>query len=379
MDIEPSHYKPRSPGKQPPNWHLAQEFVSSSHSLAKVDQANSASLITAFTLSGTSEELCTPSFSSDLAYSQLLLQLDSLSSLCRTKEGSIRAQQMLSKARPEDIQSAITALTPSLFQLILDPYGNYTVQTLFQSCSPEQRVYLLRAIQEHLVEIAHHPKGTHVLQTLISLCSTPEEERIYREKFKGRIRCLSTHSNASHVVQKLLCTLKNRYAFVGEILGYARQLAMDKVGLCVIKRVLNDPQVFNELIEDALVLMQDPYGNYAMQILVEMWMEELSFHLICALKGRVAQLCIQKYSSNVVEKCLKEENMRNFIVDELIAEEKVAVLLGSAYGCYVLRTAVKYADTHLKAKLKAATLAAIGTVSCKALRNRWDEILSYFE
>jgi len=50
-----------------------------------------------------------------------------------------------------------------------------------------------------------------------------------------------------------------------------RELALDKLGLCVIKKCVNDPQVFNELLGEAIVLMQDPYGNYALQHMIDTW------------------------------------------------------------------------------------------------------------
>ena len=238
---------------------------------------------------------------------------------------------------------------------------------------------MLSSLEPNLVEVSCHQKGTHALQTLISLCSSQEEEKVYASAFKDRILDLSYHTNASHVIQKLLSTIRNRHFIIKELIGHARQLAVHKIGLCVIKKAINDPQIFSELNEDILLLMQDPYGNYAIQILVETWMEELSFSIVCAIRGKAGQLCIQKYSSNVIEKCLKEESMRNFIVDELIQEDKIKVLLSSPYGCYVLRTAVKCADEDLRRKLKPFIIESMNNVSYKTLKNRWEEILSYFE
>ena len=41
------------------------------------------------------------------------------------------------------------------------------------------------------------------------------------------------------------------------------ELASDKLGLCIVKKCISNPLVIKELMENALVLMQDPYGNYA--------------------------------------------------------------------------------------------------------------------
>ena len=55
--------------------------------------------------------------------------------------------------------------------------------------------------------------------------------------------------------------------------------------------------------------MQDPYGNYALQEIMDKWPEQAFLPLIqkdqsglvCS-NNKIAQLSIQKFSSNVVEK-----------------------------------------------------------------------------
>ena len=157
-------------------------------------------------------------------------------------------------------------------------------------------------------------------------------------------------------------------------MGHARALATDKVGLCVIKKALNDPQIFSELNEDILPLMQDPYGNYAIQILVEIWMEEMSFGVMCAIRGKVAQLCIQKYASNVIEKCLKEEAMRAFIVDELIHHLRdcnIHVRLNDE-----ISTINKFDDGKVVCKFKSGKSIAVDTVLFAAGRQGVTDDLS---
>jgi len=54
--------------------------------------------------------------------------------------------------------------------------------------------------------------------------------------------------------------------------------------------------------------MQDPYGNYALQEIMNKWPEQAFIPLSRKEKGlvcsnnKIAQLSIQKFSSNVVEK-----------------------------------------------------------------------------
>jgi len=298
-----------------------------------------------------------------------------ISKLCRTKSGSKRTQQYIAKSRPEEIQQIIENLVPCISELMTDFYGNYMCQTLFQSCSSYQRLSLLKAMEPHLLGIAKECKGTHSLQTLISLSNLPEEEEVYRNAFKGHVLELTTHPNASHVVQRLLITFKSRDFVLEELKGSIKRLSMNKMGLCVIKKCVNEEFVCKELMQDPIVLMQDPYGNYAMQLTVEHWLEECSEPMMKAMKSKVAQLCIQKYASNVIEKCLKEPSMRSMIIHELITENKLPLLMNCPYGCYVLRTAAFEAENELKVLLRQSIFNSMPNITQKKLKSRWEEIL----
>ncbi|CAG9319711.1 unnamed protein product [Blepharisma stoltei] len=320
------------------------------------------------------------SYSGDIdSVSDFSINISSLPFLCRTKTGSKKIQQYIAKSRPEEIEQIVNVVSPHLGEIMTDLYGNYMCQTLFQSCSSTQRLYLLTRLKDDIIRVSRNPRGTHALQTAITLASLPEEELCYQRALQGHIIELSLETNGSHVIQRLLATLKNKHFIIREILGHVRELAIDKLGLCVIKKCINDPQIFSELLSHALVLMQDPYGNYALQHMIDQWQEECSFQIINCIRGKVAQLCNQKYSSNVMEKCMKEERMREEIINELIADDKMLSLLNCPYGCYVLRTAALESDLKQRERLKNAVNSAISMLHQKKLKQRWDEILSYLE
>ncbi|OMJ77784.1 hypothetical protein SteCoe_22534 [Stentor coeruleus] len=304
------------------------------------------------------------------------LSPESMVSMAKTKTGSKRLQQCIAKSRPEEIEKIVSAVAPSMGELMTDLYGNYMCQTLVQSCSSSQRLALLSGMRTTIIKIASNSRGTHALQNLISLSNLAEEENIYQQCFSGRVLELSRDPNASHVIQRLLMTLKNKYFIIKEILGHVKELAMDKLGLCVIKKCVRDPQIFNEILEHCLVLMQDPYGNYAVQSVLETWKEECAFEFISSIQNKTAQLCIQKYASNVMEKAMKIENVRLAIVRELINEGKLDLLLGSQYGCYVMRTAALESDRRAREELaQAISLIAPKLFNAK-LQTQWDEIMA---
>lgn len=60
----------------------------------------------------------------------------------------------------------------------------------------------------------------------------------------------------------------------------------------------------NEIIRHALTLVQDPYGNYVVQYVLELGDAHFSDQLIKEFIGHLGALSVQKYSSNVMEKVL---------------------------------------------------------------------------
>lgn len=58
----------------------------------------------------------------------------------------------------------------------------------------------------------------------------------------------------------------------------------------------------NEIIRNALTLVQDPYGNYVVQYVLELGDAQFSDKLIRQFIGHMSGLSVQKYSSNVMEK-----------------------------------------------------------------------------
>lgn len=301
-----------------------------------------------------------------------IIDLEKLPGLCKTRIGSQKLQKMLSKCQPEDIGKIVSVLAPHVSNLMCDLYGNYLCQCLIKTITPSQRLVILNAIMSSLKKISKDPQGTHALQQLIYLCSSQQEENVYRLGLSGSVLELSRHPNASHVIQGLLTVLKDRSFILNEIKSNTVDLATDKLGLCVIKKCAFDVDIYNELLKNALELVQDPFGNYSIQQIIT---EERSHSEIYnKFKGNIAQLSIQKYASNVLEKCMHFESLRNKMIAEVLEDDKLQMILSSTYGCYILKTAADLACPELKdqMRVKASTLKPFNCQ--KKLAQKWKGI-----
>ena len=110
--------------------------------------------------------------------------------------------------------------------------------------------------------------------------------------------------------------------------------------------MLNDQENFIRLtLEHALPLMQDQYGNYVVQHVLQKEPQRALLALTACALPHLIPLSTQKYSSNVLEKCLQlaDEATRGQWLTALATPEAVARLHRDAFGNYVLQAALQAA------------------------------------
>jgi hypothetical protein len=288
-----------------------------------------------------------------------------LVAICKTSAGSKKVQQSITTGDPADLEYIVSNILEGAHELMTDQYANYMCQTLVQSVSSTLRLVFLQALSGHLVQIAKDPRGTHSLQALIGLCSLPQEELVYIRSFGPHVLELAVHPNASHVLQKLVVTIKKTSFITDQVAFRARQLSCDKLGICLVKKCLGVAEIYYALEPHLLDLAQDPYGNYAVQSLVEQWSPRCYSAVIHQFSGRVAQLSIQKYASNVIAICLSKPGLAEPLVSELLAPEKLQLLLPSPFGMQILKA---ISATRLKSQLSLALRRVLPAQNMKRLR-----------
>ena len=61
--------------------------------------------------------------------------------------------------------------------------------------------------------------------------------------------------------------------------------------------------LLNEITSNALEIVQNPFGNYVIQHILDEWGPEIARTIIDVIITTMISLSMQKFSSNVVEKC----------------------------------------------------------------------------
>jgi pumilio RNA-binding family len=236
-----------------------------------------------------------------------------LSSFVRTQKGSRTLQKILDKIPPEKLDIVLEKLKGDFPFLMTDTYGNYLCQKVIQCCSAEQRIYILKNIVKDFTDIACNPSGTHSLQSIIEIINLKEEEELIKECVREQVIYLSLNGNGTHVIQKIVSCLNenDRQEINYLILQNFQKLVFDSNGICVIKKFINGNEnleirrsVVEKLKQNALEIVQNPFGNYIVQHVFDEWGVEACKEILKVVVNNVLSLSMQKFSSNVVEKCL---------------------------------------------------------------------------
>ncbi len=122
-------------------------------------------------------------------------------------------------------------------------------------------------------------------------------------------------------------------------------MSLDANGLCVVKKVImkfkqdeKKEMVYKALSENCMALVQSPFGNYAIQTAIETGSRSDCKDIYASLLKNVLQLSMQKFSSNVIEKCIEfsDDETRQEFVQQLSQPEVMKTLIKNNYGFYVV-------------------------------------------
>ena len=191
----------------------------------------------------------------------------------------------------------------------------------------------------------------------------------------------------SHVIEKILMTYEIEYCidiynFIIENLIY---LSNHVNGLCLVKQtlVLQNKKEYYQIIKKTLIersyeLIENPYGNYALQIVIDHWSHDDLIEIFQKFLGHCTELSLLKYSSNVIEKCLmKSEIFLNYFIQETCIEKKsIGILIKNGFGNYVVQTALKSSKGTAKMILINSIENNLGILGEKKLINKWKNIIS---
>jgi Pumilio-family RNA binding repeat len=297
--------------------------------------------------------------------------------LSRDQVGCRLVQQALDEEGPMAATVILNEGLPFWGEAMVDPFGNYLFQKILEKITVEERIMLVKSVSTRLVNASLNLHGTRSVQKIVELCSIDEENKkkesageradsdedetaadvLTKALAPAAARlCIDSHGN--HVIQRILLKLGHKHSkfifdAVAESVG---DVARHRHGCCVIQRCLDSPpgparaHLVRRIVDKSLELMQDAYGNYVVQYVLDVCSDD-DVHAVCeSVVGKVNLLAIQKFSSNVMEKCLERctDRVKEQYLQELSDPERVRELMMDPFGNYVVQRALSVA-THAQA------------------------------
>lgn len=280
-----------------------------------------------------------------------------------TQKGSRDMNKNITKFPNECKTILIHSLGKDISKVMTDIYGNYFCQELIKVSNEEQISLMIHYASIDFLNITKDYSGTHVMQAILDKITTIEQEQFICNLTKGVELEMADDSNATHVLQKIIVTIpEERRPELNEVvLSNLKSLSLKMNSVCLVKKfigscenLLNKQRILKILSENCVEISQNPYGNYAIQYILEEWGVNECNSIVKVIADNIASLSVQKYSSNVSEKILEllKDKKKSYCLKQLFFNSKVLNVLKNKYGRYVLQKAVKWMTAQEKEEIK---------------------------
>jgi len=248
-------------------------------------------------------------------------------------------------------------------ELMVHPFGNYLCQKMVEVCSESQLKMLLDLLAPQLFELSLDPHGTRVVQKVIELFGQTECIGQVAVALEPHTQLLITDMNGNHVIQRFLsaCSPALNQFIYDAVCANIFPVATNRHGCCVLQRCIDSASEFQReglvscIVENAVALVQDAYGNYAVQYVLDLNLPTVNARLGQIFTLQIVVLSEQKFSSNVIEKCLQQNNpeVQELMIREISKARNVAEMIVDQYANYVVQRALTLASPRLQKDLLA--------------------------
>ena len=253
----------------------------------------------------------------------------------------------------------------NLVDIINHQFGNYVIQKFFDIILFQKNQNLITQfflkIQSDLFKISVNNYGTRVFQKslekldngIYEQIETPELNNIIKNLVEKHIFALCYDKNGNHVFQKIARIFpKDRNQFIFDLLNqYAIEISKLKQGATILQNTFKYASnvqlksLILKILSDIGALVNDEYGNYTIQLIIELKEKEYNDIIYDYLIKNCLSLSKKKFSSNVIDKCIigEDENSKK-LVNYIIINKYVKEMINDQFGNYVIQKALKVSD-----------------------------------
>ena len=282
-------------------------------------------------------------------------------------------QNYLNGTTSDIINLIFQEIKDSIITLTLSSHIHQFLLKLYDCISFPSKLMFLNIISNQFLQLSTHNISTYFIQHLIDKLNTLEEQ-IYIIKVINPIKLqLSLDKYGTYVIEKVISFFN--YNLLDELLqfiiNYFVFLACNSSGLCIIKKVIAIDQTFSD----------KQFHNAIKQIILDIWSDanEIAYCFV----NDIILLSLQKYSSNVIEKCLEKNHdiFTKFIYDLRVYNQgnEIIKMLNNTFGNFVLIKALKLCINYNEFQfLRESIVIGLSKLNNKKLNNKWMKIFLEF-
>jgi len=325
--------------------------------------------------------------------------------LAKSQSGSRFVQEKLNE--PEYFNLFYKELKVQVADLMMDNFGHYAIEALFAISDNEQRLFLVMNLAPSIAVVSCHKQGSFSIQAMMDTLQTQSQIEMLVEALSKHVMQIILNCSGHYVILRFLSKFGYPYTrFVHRALvGHCYDFSTDHYGLRVMKAAVDAgphsqlTNVFNCIVKHTNTLVENQYGNYIIQHLLDVCPVQITNTIKEKLCGKYVRYSKQKFSSNVVEKVIRHSNKeterrlscknpknngegrdseckdwRELIVRELCT--KADDLISDKYGNYCLQTALQSAthDPELLRELTGAITPHLDSLR-ENVRAKWNKLL----
>ena len=307
--------------------------------------------------------------------------------LITSQNGSRFMQKIYANSDYEVLKKIFNEISSSIADCMIDPYANYFCQKFFGVLKKEERKIFLNSIINKIIDISNSKIGTYPLQAVIAQLDEDEEISLIMNAIHGKIIDLCNNAQGVHVIEKMiLCFDETKIQEIYDsIIDNFIQLSTNPNGLFVCKKIIYQSKKEENLLrirevitKNSMTLIYNQYGNYTIQVAIDTWSRDFSQPIIQSFSSHLINLSCQKYSSNVIEKCIEKSDNKLLgdFIDEISKNSNILALIKNSFGNFVLQKALKLSSGRRKTKLTNSIKKSLDKLSDKKLIKKWKTILS---
>lgn len=215
----------------------------------------------------------------------------------------------------------------------------------FFECSEKSFVSkTFEKIRGKIYLIATNSYGTRGFQKMLEYTTSDTDYEILKDFLTSNVFNLIKDVNGNHVVQKIIQIIPaNKNSFIlNEIIKHIVDISKLKQGSCVFQKVIDKSidsdkkNLIMMIIKNIDKLINDEFGNFIVQHIVNLKIEEYNNLVFDYVKSNFVTLSKQKYSSNVIDKCILYDDLmlRSVLIDKMLETKCIGELIIDQYGNY---------------------------------------------